>query len=66
MPSEGFDYECDKESADLVFNASLRIDVIADLNKDNTLFDLSMYAVSRRSNTTLSTVLESFQSAAGY
>ena len=39
-------------------NANLRIDVIANLNKDNTLFDTSMYAVTRQSNTTLSTVLK--------
>ena len=56
-PLQGFNYECDKESADLVFKSSMRIDVISNLNKDNALFDSSMYAVCVQSKTRLATVL---------
>jgi inosine-uridine nucleoside N-ribohydrolase/formylmethanofuran dehydrogenase subunit E len=56
-PLQGFNYECDKVSADLVFKFNIRIDVIANLNKENTLFDSSMYAVCKQSNTRLATVL---------
>ena len=56
-PLEGFNYECDKVSADVVFKSNLRIDVISNLNKDNTLFDSSMYAVCEQSKTRLATIL---------
>jgi len=56
-PIEGFNYECDKVSADLVFKSGVRIDVISNLNKDNTLFDSSMYSVCMQSKTRLATVL---------
>lgn len=56
-PLQGFNYECDKESADFLFKTSLRIDVVANLDKDNALFDSSMYTVSRQSKTQLAAVL---------
>ena len=56
-PLEGFNYECDKESADLVFNSNVRIDVISNLKKDEALFDSAMYTVCRRSETRLAGVL---------
>jgi pyrimidine-specific ribonucleoside hydrolase len=56
-PLQGFNYECDKLNADLVFKSNLRIDVIANLNKDNSLFDSSMYAICSQSNTRLAAVL---------
>ncbi len=56
-PLQGFNYECDKESADLVFKSRLRIDVISNLNKDDALFDSSMYSVCRQSKTRLATIL---------
>jgi pyrimidine-specific ribonucleoside hydrolase len=55
---QGFNYECDKASADLVFKSNMRIDVISNLNKDNTLFDSSMYNVCERSKTRLAAVLK--------
>ena len=55
-PLQGFNYECDKESAELVINSKIRIDVIANLNKDNAMFDSSMYAVSAQSKTRIGTV----------
>jgi pyrimidine-specific ribonucleoside hydrolase len=57
LPLQGFNYECDKVSADLVFKSNIRIDVIANLNKDNTLFDSSMYADCSQSKTRLAAVL---------
>jgi pyrimidine-specific ribonucleoside hydrolase len=57
-PLQGFNYECDKVSADFVFKSNMRIDVISNLNKDNTLFDSSMYAVSKQSKTQLAVVLK--------
>jgi pyrimidine-specific ribonucleoside hydrolase len=57
-PLQGFNYECDKGSADLVFKSKIRVDAIANLNKDNTFFDSSMYAVCEKSQTRLATVLK--------
>ena len=57
-PLQGFNYECDKVSADLVFKSKIRIDAIANLNKDNSFFDSSMYAVCEKSNNRLATVLK--------
>ena len=56
-PLLGFNYECDKGSADLVFKSKIRIDAISNLNKDNTLFDSSMFTVCRKSKTRLANVL---------
>ena len=57
-PLQGFNYECDKVSADLVFKSKIRIDAIANLNKDNSFFDSSMYVVCQKSKTRLATVLK--------
>jgi pyrimidine-specific ribonucleoside hydrolase len=56
-PLQGFNYECDKESANELFKSTVRIDVISNLNMDNALFDSSMYAVCKQSKTQLATVL---------
>lgn len=56
-PLQGFNYECDKESADMVFKSGVRIDVISNLNNDNALFDSSLFEVSKQSKTRLATVL---------
>jgi pyrimidine-specific ribonucleoside hydrolase len=56
-PLQGFNYECDKKSADELFKSNVRIDVIANLNKDNALFDSSMYTVCQQSKTQLAIVL---------
>jgi inosine-uridine nucleoside N-ribohydrolase/formylmethanofuran dehydrogenase subunit E len=56
-PLQGFNYECDKVSADQVFKSNIRIDVISNLNKDNALFDSSMYSTCKQSKTRLATVL---------
>ena len=57
IPLQGFNYECDKESADVLFKSNVRIEVISNLNKYNALFDSSMYAVCKQSKTQLATVL---------
>lgn len=56
-PLQGFNYDCDKESAGELFRSGIRIDVISNLDKDNALFDTSMYAVCRQSKTPLARVL---------
>jgi pyrimidine-specific ribonucleoside hydrolase len=56
-PLEGFNYECDKESAAITFNSRIRIDVISNLNKENTKFDSSMFSVCTQSKTRLGAVL---------
>ena len=56
-PLQGFNYECDKGSADIVFKSRIRIDVISNLNKENILFDSSINAVCIESKTRLATVL---------
>lgn len=56
-PLQGFNYECDKASTDLVFQSGVRIDVISNLHKEQAIFDSSMVAVSRQSDTQLAVVI---------
>ena len=58
-PLQGFNYECDKESANALFKSGIRIDAISNLNMDNALFDVSMVDVCKNSNTPLARVLYS-------
>jgi inosine-uridine nucleoside N-ribohydrolase/formylmethanofuran dehydrogenase subunit E len=57
IPFQGFNYECDKESADVLFKSGVRIDVISNLNKDKALFDSSIYSACKQSKTQLAAVL---------
>jgi pyrimidine-specific ribonucleoside hydrolase len=57
-PLQGFNYECDKDAADLVFKSKVRIDVISNLNYNGAVLDSSMYNVYRRSGTGLGVILE--------
>ncbi len=50
-PLGGFNYECDKGSADAVFKSKMRIDVISNLNKDNILFDTALFSECMKSKT---------------
>jgi inosine-uridine nucleoside N-ribohydrolase/formylmethanofuran dehydrogenase subunit E len=56
-PIKGFNYECDKSSADFVFDSGVRIDVISNLKKEEALFDTAMFAVCKQSKTHLATIL---------
>jgi len=56
-PLQGFNYECDKDNAEMVFQSGIRIDVISNLNKEEALFDTLIYAVCRDSKTRLATIL---------
>ena len=56
-PLLGFNYECDKNSADIVFKSKVRIDVISNLNYRGALFDSTMYNVYKRSGTRLAQIL---------
>jgi len=56
-PLQGFNYECDKENADLVFNSGVRIDVISNLSNVDAVFDLSMYDVCSQLKTNLARII---------
>jgi pyrimidine-specific ribonucleoside hydrolase len=58
-PLGGFNYECDRESADFILNSRIRIDVISCLDKYNTFFDKDLYDLCGRSDTRLAHVLYS-------
>jgi len=52
-PIQGFNYECDKSSAEIVIKSNVRIDVISSLNADNVLFDSYFLKVCSQSRTNL-------------
>jgi inosine-uridine nucleoside N-ribohydrolase/formylmethanofuran dehydrogenase subunit E len=56
-PLEGFNYECDKGNADIVFNSGVRIDGISNLNNSTSLFDAEMFEICRQSKTQLAAIL---------
>jgi pyrimidine-specific ribonucleoside hydrolase len=57
QPLKGFNYECDRESADEIFNTRVRIDVISNLNYDDILFGSTEYDICRKSSTQLAKIL---------
>jgi len=57
-PLQGFNYECDKANAEMLFRSGVRIDVISNLDRENILFDREMVAVCTQSETQLAGVLE--------
>ena len=56
-PLQGFNYECDKENADLVFKSGVRIDVISNLNNGDAVFDSMMYSVCSQTKTRLARII---------
>jgi inosine-uridine nucleoside N-ribohydrolase/formylmethanofuran dehydrogenase subunit E len=58
-PLEGFNYECDRASADIAFNSGVRIDVISNLKNESAFFDLSVFEVCKQLKTRLATILYS-------
>jgi pyrimidine-specific ribonucleoside hydrolase len=56
-PLQGFNYECDRENADMVFRSGVRIDVISNLNKPDAYFDSFMYALCQQANNNLASYL---------
>jgi pyrimidine-specific ribonucleoside hydrolase len=57
QPLQGFNYDCDKDNANLVFQSNIRVDVISNLEKEEALFDTSLYVISRQSKTRLANIL---------
>ncbi len=57
QPMQGFNYECDKASADRVFTSGIRMDVISNLDKEQAFFDASLVAIGRKSDTQLASVI---------
>lgn len=56
-PLKGYNYECDKESAELVLKTKVKTDIISNLDKDKALFDREMYDLCTRSESRLGKVL---------
>jgi pyrimidine-specific ribonucleoside hydrolase len=56
-PLKGFNYESDRESAEIVFKSGIRIDVISNLKKSDALFDTDIYNICGQSKTKLASVL---------
>lgn len=56
-PMQGFNYDCDKESAISLFKTNVRIDVISNLSIAEALFDTSLVSVCGQSKTLLANVL---------
>ncbi len=56
-PLNGFNYECDKEAANIVLGSKVRIDVVSNLHKNHAVFDTLMYNVCRHSSTTVGKIL---------
>jgi inosine-uridine nucleoside N-ribohydrolase/formylmethanofuran dehydrogenase subunit E len=56
-PLQGFNYECDKEAANIVLGSKIRIDVVSNLGRDKPVFDTSMYNVCRHSGTRIAKIL---------
>jgi inosine-uridine nucleoside N-ribohydrolase/formylmethanofuran dehydrogenase subunit E len=58
-PLKGFNYECDKDAADIIFKTGMRIDVISNLNNEGASFDSTMFEVCKQSGTQLAAILYS-------
>jgi pyrimidine-specific ribonucleoside hydrolase len=56
-PLKGFNYECDRESAEAVIRSGVRIDVISGLGKSSALFDIPMFDECKKSESQLAKVL---------
>jgi pyrimidine-specific ribonucleoside hydrolase len=56
-PPEGFNYDCDRESAENVLKSGIRIDAISNLAKSYALFDTSLYDICTKSGTKLAMML---------
>jgi rhamnogalacturonyl hydrolase YesR/inosine-uridine nucleoside N-ribohydrolase len=56
-PMNGFNYECDKEAADIVLKSKTRIDLIANLDKPGAFFDIPVYDLCSRSETMTGKIL---------
>lgn len=56
-PAQGFNYECDKESANSLLKSGLRIDVISNLNIEDAKFDTTIINVCNHSGTEIARIL---------
>lgn len=56
-PAQGFNYECDKESANSLLKSGLRIDVISNLNIEDARFDTTILNVCNHSGTEIARIL---------
>jgi pyrimidine-specific ribonucleoside hydrolase len=56
-PMKGFNYECDRESAENVLKTKVRTDIISNNGNDNSFFDLPIFQICQESETKLSNIL---------
>jgi pyrimidine-specific ribonucleoside hydrolase len=56
-PLEGYNYDADRISADLVLESDVRIDIISNLGKSNAVFDNWLFTVCKSSHTKAATIL---------
>lgn len=56
-PPKGFNYECDKKAAEMLFALKIKINVISNLGYGKAVFDTSLYNTCKSSNTLLAKVL---------
>jgi pyrimidine-specific ribonucleoside hydrolase len=57
-PPRGFNYECDRESAETVLASGIRVDAISNLAKSDARFDTSLCNLCEKSGTKLASVLQ--------
>ncbi len=55
-PAKGFNYECDKESANSLLKSGLRIDVLSNLNLKNAKLDTTIVSICNHSGTEIARV----------
>jgi pyrimidine-specific ribonucleoside hydrolase len=48
-PTSGFNYECDKESANLVLKSGIRVDIMSNLDLENAKFDTTIVSMCNNS-----------------
>jgi inosine-uridine nucleoside N-ribohydrolase/formylmethanofuran dehydrogenase subunit E len=52
-PLKGFNYECDKKAAEMLFASKIKINVISNPGNEKAVFDTSLYNICASSNTLL-------------
>ncbi len=52
-PLKGFNYDCDKKAAEILFASGLKINVISNLSIEKAVFDTTLYNICEKSNTLL-------------
>ncbi|MFN8258357.1 MAG: nucleoside hydrolase [Bacteroidales bacterium] len=62
-PLSGFNYECDKKSADMVLESKIKVDIVSNLDNRAAIFDLELLNTAVNSKTIYSQVIAKSHSA---